>query len=138
MRISDWSSDVCSSDLVADRPDPRFHSGARLARRPRHRPARPARGAALDPSTAMDRTPHRRRNRKRAPLKPCGHGVHPAAVGGAALYRLLGRADFVVALMASAMSALEWGAGSSPITVAPAKERKGTRLKTSPQCATRV
>src|SRR3546814_10466762 len=97
VRISDWSSDVCSSDL--------------LARRPRHRPARPARGAALDPSAAMDRTPRRRRNRKRAPLKPCRHGVHPAAVGGASLYRLLGRADVAVALMASATSALGWGAG---------------------------
>src|SRR3546814_13341965 len=76
----------------------------------------------------MDRTPHRRRNRKRAPLKPCGHGVHPAAVGGAALYRLLGRADFVVALMASAMSALEWGAGRSPITVAPAQAGAASSL----------
>src|SRR3546814_1011217 len=29
MRISDWSSDVCSSDLVGDEPDarPRFQSG---------------------------------------------------------------------------------------------------------------
>src|SRR3546814_13536685 len=102
VRISDWSSDVCSSDL--------------LARRPRHRPARPARGAALDPSAAMDRTPRRRRNRKRAPLKPCGHGVHPAAVGGASLYRLLGRADFVVALMASAMRSEERRVGKECVS----------------------
>ena len=46
----------------------------------------------------LDRTPRRRRSRKRAPVEPRRHGVHPAVVGRAALYRLWGRADVALAL----------------------------------------
>src|SRR3546814_10882778 len=34
VRISDWSSDVCSSDLVCSTPKPKTHSGACGGRRP--------------------------------------------------------------------------------------------------------
>src|SRR3546814_13780173 len=67
MRISDWSSDVCSSDLVAEVPrgalfaegpaDRRRHPRLRHDRRRRPRPARPARRARPE----ADAGPLRRR-----------------------------------------------------------------------------
>src|SRR3546814_11701113 len=50
MRISDWSSDVCSSDLVARRSD---HQPVRMRERGRHRRRdRVAHGAARRPGEA--------------------------------------------------------------------------------------
>src|SRR3546814_14577601 len=53
MRISDWSSDVCSSDLIVVRP-PRHRASGRRPARDQPRPDLRARGAA-----ALDRAPHR-------------------------------------------------------------------------------
>src|SRR3546814_9936416 len=51
LRISDWSSDVCSSDLLTPRSAATGHVRHRLYRTPRHRgggAARPRPGAAAE------------------------------------------------------------------------------------------
>src|SRR3546814_5814835 len=75
MRISDWSSDVCSSDLARARVDlPRAHAAPR--RRARHRPDEPQeRHAARDRLHRLDRGARGRHHRhfggrSRAPHRP--------------------------------------------------------------------
>src|SRR3546814_14628479 len=82
MRISDWSSDVCSSDL-----DPR---GARPRRRGEH-------GLRAEPRR-RERGPHRQpqHGAQHPPLGPVQHGARPDVLpprGAAALLPEIGRAS---------------------------------------------
>src|SRR3546814_20088700 len=65
MRISDWSSDVCSSDLRAARCDGGGRSGdaGRLCRRRRTRPRRPRRALAGGAARGAPRGQRRARAR---------------------------------------------------------------------------
>src|SRR3546814_4482433 len=67
MRISDWSSDVCSSDLLPLRLPPRRRRRAQPARDVRAR--RTGADAAQDSRRERDR--RRRRRTRRADLRPC-------------------------------------------------------------------
>src|SRR3546814_8565320 len=63
MRISDWSSDVCSSDLKAFAPLQRAHARNRVApvpARPPHPVPSPAPGQHLFPAGGSDRAVRRR------------------------------------------------------------------------------
>src|SRR3546814_17220831 len=56
MRISDWSSDVCSSDLLTEQGTPAFAVGAR----DRRRTARPRRVSSCNPPPPLGKRAKRR------------------------------------------------------------------------------
>src|SRR3546814_7405060 len=93
MRISDWSSDVCSSDLIRSRlqgckPRQRKHQRCRCSERPRpatfERPAAPARADFEGRPERTERTPERPARAPRPRGAPeAGMETYRIAVGSA-------------------------------------------------------
>src|SRR3546814_9130262 len=85
MRISDWSSDVCSSDLAFSAEPSRLRTGShgvRLERAPPSRPAASAIAARRMPSSSICECPRHVREVERmldhSPVSAIGHNVSPA------------------------------------------------------------
>src|SRR3546814_2110517 len=80
MRISDWSSDVCSSDLAADRPRP-------LLPRPAARPRTPDRRPAVQRRQHEHRLQPARLRDHGGAMDAAGGGRRAAAAGSAVSFR---------------------------------------------------
>src|SRR3546814_9623811 len=72
MRISDWSSDVCSSDLLAEAPDQ--PGGKRIGERPVRRDREQRGSGAISHARSRLRSPESPRGRRYRTTTPDGRG----------------------------------------------------------------